>query len=240
MVDTVPTDYLNIQITPDQEAAIKSMVSSAIPTQIYTHYIVVGDEPPDSIMTIDLSNYMSVDDFNTLSQNLRYMPRANLKDFLDQYIRPVVDPQYFDIVKKAIINLFNTVNVDEINKRAIGPWVWEQQKTEALYLSSANVQMENLTEYLNPVPPTADQLREAKITADYASLPPIGDLSLEIRRQAAVKGLLNLKEYDAAQQIIDAYKNADENTVKVLVNSDMMASLPINPDPTTQIPQATT
>ena len=234
-ISTPPTDpnsYLDTSLTPAQQAQIQSMVANALPTTIFTQYIVYGDEPPDSILTIDLSQYIDPTDYSNLQYNLTYMPRANLESYLTQNIQPIVDPQYYMIVKKAFINLFNTVNLAYVNKNSLTPYAWEAKKTESLYLSTAPpTQVETLDQYLSPTPPTltaAQQQQISQIEASYAALPPIANTELETRRQAAVMGLIQLGEYDQAQSIIDTYTNLDAQTAAVLQDSNALAQVDLS------------
>jgi hypothetical protein len=233
---TATPNDLTTQLTPDQEAQIQTFVNQNMPFTPYVDYIVIGDEPPATLMTIDLSAYMSPTDYQNFSNNLTYMPRSQLEDWMNANIQPLVEPDYYLIVKKAIINLFNTVNLAYINQNGLAPWTWETQKTQSYYLSAQNptIQAQAMLASFAPIPPTADQIAQTNIMAELAALQPLPHQALELSRQSAIKGLLALGEYAEAQAIIDAYKNADPATLQVLNSADQLNSVDLStiPNPT--------
>lgn len=219
------SDFLNVQVTPDQQVQLQNL-SQAIPQVQYVKYIVVGDEPAASVMTVDLSKNMSAASYNALADNLRYMPRAQLPGFMSKYILISVDPQYSDIIRKAVINLFNTVNLSEINLRQIDPWQWEQIKTEAYEGLTPVVNLnESYAQLLNPLPPAYDAAKEQALVIRYGNLPKIADLNLEIQRQAAILGLLAQAEYDAVDQLITQYEQASPEVTQLLTDPVALANI---------------
>lgn len=115
----------------------------------------------------------------------------------------------------AFINLFNESNVEAIKvQMPFAPlssqtfWDWEAKKVEAFNaqvtsdeMKTLDTTMDSYIEAATPVDPEASYLMQ-----QYALLPKIGDLGLEISRQNAIKELLKQKEYKAVEGIIDAYK----------------------------------
>jgi hypothetical protein len=126
-----------------------------------------------------------------------------------------VGKAYEDLVWAAFVDVFNTANLEYVNKNQLEPWDWEETKTNAYYVSTSKdaiAQMANEIEGMRDVglamDPTARKIMEA-----YALLPKVGDLGLEINRQNAVKELLKKKDYTTAQAIVDAYRYISESEV---------------------------
>lgn len=112
------------------------------------------------------------------------------------------------LVWAAFIDLFNEANLKYVNENQLEPWAWEEQKTNAYYISTSE-------EAINEIAQEIDDFRNVSLALDpkakkimeqYATLDKIGDVGLEINRQNAVKELLKKKEYETAQAIVDAYR----------------------------------
>lgn len=217
-VQSTQLDYaalLNPQITPEQNQAIQGLVNQ-IPQTYFTVYLTpYGDEPPASVMTVDITQYMQASDYQNLSQSLRYLPRANLKAYMDQFIAPTLPAgDYYNILWKALINLFNSENLDEVNKRQITPQTWEAYKTKN-YSASGGVP--------SPIPVGYDPVKQQNLALRYQALPKIASQEIELRRQAAITGLLSQAEYDAAHQIIAAYEAQGDHVNGVLTDPTKMS-----------------
>lgn len=122
---------------------------------------------------------------------------------------------YEDMVWAAFLDVFNEANLEHINQEQIEPWTWESQKMEGYYLSQDNATMQNLeVEFAKFRDISLETDPKAKaIMEQFATLTKLGDVGLEITRQNAVKELLKMKEYQAAQAVVDAYRYAEQTEV---------------------------
>lgn len=206
-----------------------------------TQYITIGDEPQGGRGVVDLKASLDPENYSNLKRYLSMMPRQILREFFmtkiypdlpwdmwtkaDQGIpsnaRRVEDPIYGgfhykksfeDMVWAAFIDLFNEANLEYINKNRLDPWSWEEQKTEAYYVSTdsqALAELEQELEGFRNVSLGFDP--KAKVILEQLTkLPKLGDIGFEINRQNAIKELLKMKEYDTAQAIVDAFRYASE------------------------------
>ena len=115
-----------------------------------------------------------------------------------------------DLLWGAIIELFNTVNLDFTLNNMISPESWEKQKLDA-YTVSQNPQ--SLQKFKDAIQRSVDVSKDPKavpILEAYLKLAPLGDKGLEINRQNAIRQLLIQKEYESAQAVIDAYTYASQ------------------------------
>lgn len=112
------------------------------------------------------------------------------------------------MVWAAFIDLFNEANLKYVNENKMEPWTWEEQKTNAYYISTSKEAIEALEKEIDDFRSVSLALdpQAKKIMEQYATLDKIGDIGLEINRQNAVKELLKKREYTTAQAIVDAYR----------------------------------
>ena len=123
--------------------------------------------------------------------------------------------QFEDLVWGAFIDLFNEANLEYCNKNSLEPWTWEGQKTDAYYVSSNQESLNELATQIQAYQDVSLALdpKAKNIMEQYAALPKLGDLGLEINRQNAVKELLKRKEYLTAQAIVDAFRYAQDTII---------------------------
>lgn len=231
LIDKVMTDAT-------RQAVALDMATSGL-FKAKTKYITVGDEVPGE-GTIDFASLISSDDMTMLKQYLTFMPRQFLRNFFMQKIYPqipmsgiygsvnegklVTDPiygttyqykSYQNMVWAGFVDVFNQANLEYVNTNKIDPWAWENQKNDAYYTSQNADQVAALqaqfTEF-NNVTLALDPIAKA-IMDDFATLPKLGDLGMEINRQNAIKELLKMKEYETAQAIVDAYRYVKDTVV---------------------------
>lgn len=124
---------------------------------------------------------------------------------------------YEDMMWAAFIDLFNEANLAYINEKQIDPWTWEQEKTDAYYVSSSaeaiNALEAEISAY-NDVSLALDP--KAKVIMEqYLLLPKIGDTGLEINRQNAIKELLKKKDYVTAQAVLDAFRYINDTELGI-------------------------
>jgi hypothetical protein len=126
----------------------------------------------------------------------------------------------------GFINVFNQANLDYCNKHQIAPWDWEDQKAR-LYLTAQNQnQMQQLQASFDAYRSTifGSNPRAQDLINQYAALPKLGDLGLEVSRQAVFKKLLEEGEFDTAESIIVAYTQA-QSTV---LDAGLKSKIPVN------------
>ena len=196
-----------------------------------TPYITIGDEPDHSLPLLDLSKYLSANDYQNMFQQLRYLPRIQLGDFItaqgNSGISQTADGDYRPMLRRALFNLFNVANADEVQKQGIDPWTWETKKNQAyaLSLQPQHVQAQSGIIF-QPAQIQSAVDRATQIAIAYGKLPPIASQTLELQRQAAIKGLLSLGEFDAAQQIITTYSNLDPAITAALTDPSKIGYIP--------------
>ena len=205
-----------------------------------TEYILIGDEPRNSIGVVSLKALLPADDYDGIKKFLQFTPRSILRDWFLKTVWPSLpndflwafannqgqyyDPTYGDYRQKktfedlvwaAFIDLFNEANLEYVNQQQIEPWTWEQQKLEAFYISQNKASLDALKQDIDSYREvTLAQDPEAqKIMEAYIQLPKLGDEGLEINRQNAIRELLKRKEYLTAQALIDAYRYASETVI---------------------------
>lgn len=122
-----------------------------------------------------------------------------------------------ELVWAAFIDLFNSANLEYINANQLEPWVWEQKKLDAYYVSQSETAIKDLEAEISAYGNVGLGLdpQAVKIMEAYAQLPRIGDLGLEINRQNAVKELLKKKDYVTAQAVVDAFRYINESDLGV-------------------------
>lgn len=222
-------DVTGLPIDATQEALLREQVLRQIPTVPYLSYIEnVGDELAESMMSVDIAQYIPAETLKQIEIGLTYIPRQHFTIWYDKNIGPVIDPQYNGVVKKSFLALFNRINLAEINRRGITPWEWEQIKMRATYQQASDAEIESGTSYLNL---TASQLlaesdskQISALSARYELLPKAGSEELEINRQAAIVGLLNQKEFALVDQILKAYESATDYENALVENPPNIAT----------------
>lgn len=127
---------------------------------------------------------------------------------------------FIDHVYLAFIHFFNESNVEFLMSQGTALtennfWAWEKTKYEAVYASNEAVNDQNFSAEMNdyltqniPSDPQAQQLID-----EYNELPPAGDPGLELSRQSAINALLQQKEYDTVQAVIDSYRYVDSTVL---------------------------
>ncbi len=210
-----------------------------------TNYLTIGDETPGS-GAIDFKSLLDEDTYSLLKQYLSFMPRQFLWDFFMQKIYPgipfaqvygevtegnwITSPiygtsymykSYLNLVWMGFVDMFNVANLAFINETQMQPWDWENEKLLAYNMSQDQAALDEMRarfdEY-NNVTLVLDPIAK-NIMEQYASLPKLGDLGMEINRQNAVKELLKRAEYDSAQAIIDAFRYAKDTVLgPILIN----------------------
>lgn len=216
-----------------------------------TEYLTIGDEVQGE-GTIDFAGLLRPDDILMLKQYLTFMPRQFLWNFFIQKIYPqipqagvlgsmnegkiITDPiygtaygykTYQNLVWAGFIEVFNQANLDYINTNKIDAWTWEGQKNAAYVTSQDTAQIAALqaqfTQF-NDVTLALDPIAKG-IMDDFATLPKLGDLGMEINRQNAVKELLKMKEYTSAQAIVDAFRYAKDTVVGTALTQPIPADV---------------
>lgn len=160
---------------------------------------------------IDLEAKLGSENVEKFKAMFKFFPRAYLRRWYEQTVAPKIPAIGNQIVWAAIVDLFNQANREHIAEIGYSPWQWEQEKLQTYYLMENKKVLKELNDrfeaykQLNNYPdPQAESLMR-----EYAQLPKIGDLGLEISRQAVIKELLARKEYATVKGIIDAYRLAD-------------------------------
>jgi len=185
-----------------------------------TKYIWIGDEPNINVVIVDLEQLLDAATIVSLKQTLTYLPRSELGALIDKQVKPIVSPEFFPVIKKSFIDLFNKLNVAEAINRQLEFWDWESAKMRALYESNPDKMVDKTSlAYKLSTAGSVQYLEDqtiASLKEQYASLPKLGDLGAEASRQAGIIGLLQYKEFDMVQRIINAYKNATPEETAIL------------------------
>lgn len=224
-------------ISPQESIdAISYFLQSGV-FKMVTEYIIVGDEPKGQAVA-DLKNQLPQNDYNSMRDLLKMMPRNYLRGWFMKEVWPTLEgaPLPFkdnedsrvarmyeevkggkkkdeDLIWGAIIDLFNQANLDYVNQFKIMPWAWEEEKMKSFLVSQSKDGLEELQEKFDNFKKEVlgeDPVAQ-QLIAEYNSLPKSGDPGLEISRQFAIAELLKKKEYSAVRGIIDAYKYAAES-----------------------------
>lgn len=133
---------------------------------------------------------------------------------------------YEKMVWAAFVDLFNEANLKYVNDNQMEPWDWEEQKTNAYYISTSKDAIDQLGNEI-------DEFRNVALALDpvakdimeqYLTLTKLGDPGLEVNRQNAIKELLKKREYGSAQAIIDAFKYVE----KTRLGTTLTKPIPFN------------
>lgn len=213
------TDITGSPVSDEDVKTIQSAIDS-IPKVEFTEYLKIGDEPFFTIMTVDLKQYLDPLTYETIRESLKLMPRSRLRPFFEEKILPVIENFYKHVVWKSLLNLFNEANIEVINRLGLTPWAWEEIKTEAVYMKEATSGLDMFTQEIGLQQLGFNQALEARqrsiLEEEYTKLPKLADEGLEIARQAAIKRLLDLKEFNEVSKIIQAYKQATDDEKAVM------------------------
>ncbi len=135
---------------------------------------------------------------------LKFLPARFIGGWFDQNVEPhITDKSQVPAIKYATFLTFkNLTDLERISRKIFLPAQWEAIKTAGFYASQG--QTNALKAFLASNDPKA-----VAIAKQYASLYPLGDPGLELRRQNAVVWLIQNGEFDDAQMVIDKYKNLD-------------------------------
>lgn len=225
------------------ELALNMASSGFFKAKSSEYITIGDEVSPGSLGTIDLKGMLNKDDYDLLTQYLTFMPRQFLRNFFMLKIYPGIPwaqapfsttsmaegtmikdqiyggyygyKAYMPMVWAGFVDLFNVANLNYVNQNQLSPWDWEQKKLTAYYQSQDSGHIADLqkqfTEFDN-VTLALDPLAK-KIMDDFASLPKLGDVGMEINRQNAVKELLKMKEYESAQAIVDAFRYAKDTVL---------------------------
>ena len=194
-----------------------------------TRYIEIGDEPKGGSGALNLKSMLLPDEVANIKKFLTFMPRSMLRDwfmkevwpsipanFSDSYgLKQGTKKQFEDLVWAAFIEIFNEANLEHVTREKKDPWDWEEEKVEAYYISQNEPALKELEGQISEYQGLAlafDPQAQA-IMEQYAMLPKVGDLGLEINRQNAVKELLRQKDYASAQAIVDAFRYAADTVI---------------------------
>ncbi len=233
VAEVLPSDDIGVSLSSDQVDQINQVLALA-PFTDFTHYVVMGDEPPDFILAVDMSAYIDATTLADIKANFRLLPRQYLKPWFDKSIAPSLDPQYTLMVWKSVLNLFNSENLAEANARQIDPWAWEEFKIRDLYQTQASSEYQALvsSQLFDPmvILEQARQYRINQILTSFASLPKLADLNLEVRRQAALKGLIDQGFLDDAANLVLQYQMLDDQSLAVLTTVTNLSEA-ANPSP---------
>lgn len=185
-----------------------------------TEYLRIGDEIGlGAQYTVDLSASLGANEYQKLRELLKDMPRQILRSWFDAMILSKMPPSSFgnkktgeDLIWMAFVNLFNEVNIIHCNSKNIAPWDWETQKLEAYLKSQNKSEIQRLEEDFKKYQGLVSE-RGREILVQYAQLPKIKDLGLEITRQASIVEMLKRGDYLSAQAVVDAYRYVDQTIV---------------------------
>lgn len=234
-----PDSGIAVEPTGAQDAIVNSGFF-----KLKTEYLIIGDEPEGGVGVFDLKSALTPDDIKSIKTYFSIMPRSMLHDFFMKQIwpsipwdmysngddlppsnRPFVTSDVYgdthrkktfeDMVWAGVIDLFNESNLEYCNANSIEPWDWENQKTNAYYISTTQGAIDNLSQDIDTYRDIALALdpKAQVIMKAFMELPKLGDLGMEINRQNAVKELLRQKDYVTAQAIVDAFRYAQDTVI---------------------------
>lgn len=210
----------NFHQAPDFQPVDKAELAQALlDTGLFiekTKYITIGDEPVGGSGVLSLKSMLLPDEVANLKKFFTFMPRQMLRDWYMKKVYPSIpDKQFENMVWASFIEIFNEANLEHINLKKIDGWAWEAEKLDAYYVSQNEPELAALESQISEYGQSslAFDPQAKAIMEQYAMLPKIGDLGLEINRQNAIKVLLQQKDYQTAQAIVDAFRYAADTVI---------------------------
>lgn len=223
---TYATDYITTGDEPGGYNFDQGMGSSQSLEQMSYEGIANAISAKKGPYVLNIRDQVSAEDLKNLKNLFKLMPRQMLGEWFNFNIAEGLDTGGLDgpiikgsrrvgygMVWAGIIDIFNEANLEYIRENNLAPWDWEEEKMKVYLTSQNKSEMEKLRLKFEEYSSQFD-LRAQKIMAEFAALPKLGDVGLEVSRQYAMSEFLKNGDYDSAEIVVKAYQTANQTEMK--------------------------
>ncbi len=228
---TYATDYITIGDEPGGHNFTQGMGSTQSIQAMSYEGIANAISAKKGPYVLNIRDQVSVEDLGNLKNLFKLMPRQLLADWFNFNIAegletggddgPIIKGSRrigYGMVWAGIIDIFNEANLEYIRENNLAPWAWEEEKMKVYLTSQNKSEMEKLRAKFEEYSSQFD-LRSQKIMSEFAALPKLGDVGLEISRQFAMSEFLKNGDYDSAEIVVKAYQTANQTEMKTALAS---------------------